>query len=318
MSRTVRVGVVGVGHHGRHHARVYGSADGAELVGVVDIDEARAKEIASEYGAVAYPDVDELLNAGVEAVSIATSTTAHCATAIPLLEAGIDVLVEKPLAASVKEARKVVDAANRHNRILQAGHIERFNGAVLALFESIKDPRFIECHRLSPYPSRGDDVSVVMDLMIHDLDIVLALDGTEAVSVDAIGVPVFSKHEDIANARIRFASGCVANVTCSRISVDRMRKIRIFERDTYVSTDYSEQEVLVYRKKEGELPPGKAPMDMITIEPLEVTREEPLRLELASFLDCVRDRKRPECSGEDGLAAMEVAEKVIASVRKNV
>jgi predicted dehydrogenase len=232
-----------------------------------------------------------------------------------LLEAGVDVLVEKPIAATVEEAREMVDAATGAGRVLQVGHIERFNGAVLALMGFVRSPLFIECHRLSPYPNRGDDVSVVHDLMIHDLDLVLALVGTRVVQVDAVGVPVFSQYEDIANARIRFESGCVANLTCSRISVERMRKIRVFERDAYLSTDYSEQEVLVYRKKPGRVEPGRSPMELVTVESLPVERDEPLKRELQSFVDCVRNGRRPVVSGEDGLAALELAQRVVDTIR---
>jgi len=259
--------------------------------------------------------VAHLIAAGVEAASVAVPTTFHRDITIELLEAGVDVLVEKPIAGAVAEAKEMVAAAQANGRLLQVGHIERFNGAVIALFEALKRPRFIECHRLSPYPNRGHDVSVVLDLMIHDLEIALGLDGTAVASVDAVGVPVFSEYEDIANARIRFASGCVANLTSSRVSMDRMRKIRVFEENAYVSTDYSEQRVLVYRKKPGDLAVGMTPMDLISVDPLEVKREEPLKLELASFVECVRKRERPIVAGEDALAALELAERIMDCIR---
>jgi len=313
----VRVGVVGVGHLGYHHARNYAAMDHAILVGVVDADESRAANVASDFHAQPFGTVAELVRAGVDAVSVATPTTTHHVITLELLEAGVDVLVEKPIADSAERGAEMVDVAARRNRILQVGHIERFNGAVQALFQAVRAPKFIECHRLSPYPSRGDDVSVVLDLMIHDLEIVLALDGTEAVSVDAVGVPVFSPFEDIANARIRFASGCVANLTCSRVSLEGMRKIRIFEANAYVSTDYSEQQVLVYRKKPGPLPAGASPMEAIAVEALPVQREEPLKRELAAFVACVQSRERPVVSGEDGLAALRLAQQVIQSIREH-
>ena len=194
-------------------------------------------------------------------------------------------------------------------------HIERFNGAVVALFDAVRAPKFIECHRLSPYPMRGQDVSVVLDLMIHDLEIVLSLVKSPVVSIDAVGVPVFSAEEDIANARLRFENGCVANLTSSRVSMERMRKIRIFEPNAYVSTNFSDQEVLIYRKRN--LPDGQeaTPMDRIEIEQLTVSREEPLKMELAAFVSCVRNRTRPLVSGEDALEALKLAWRALESIR---
>ena len=311
----IKAGVVGVGHLGYHHARNYASLEGVELAGVVDIDPAHAEKAGADFRARVCGSVRELVDQGVEVVSVAVPTTQHHAVVMDLLEAGVDVLVEKPIAATVAEARSMVEKACRGSRVLQVGHIERFNGAVLALAKVVRSPRFIECHRLSPYPSRGDDVSVVHDLMIHDLDLALALVGSPVVQVDAVGVPVFSKYEDIANARIRFESGCVANLTCSRISMERMRKIRVFEQDAYLSTDYSEQEVLVYRKKPGRVEPGHSPMELVTVESLPVERDEPLKRELQSFVDCVRNGRRPVVSGEDGLAALELAQRVINAIR---
>ncbi len=313
--RTVRTGVVGVGHLGYHHARLYSSMQGVDLVGVVDLNDEVARAVASEFETNAFPDIAALIEAGAEAVSVAAPTSAHHDAALELLQSGADVLIEKPIASTVAQGRTLVDAARGANRLLQVGHVERFNGAVIALSENLGQPLFIECHRLSPYPGRGHDVSVVLDLMIHDLDVILALTGSEVVSVDAVGVPVFSEEEDIANVRLRFASGCVANVTSSRISVERMRKIRVFEANAYVSTDYSEQEILVYRKKPGPIPEDTSPMEWITIEPLEVSREEPLRLELRAFLDAVRTRERPIVSGEEGLQALELAFEIIETIR---
>lgn len=313
--RCIPVGVVGVGHLGYHHARLYAALEGCELAGVVDPDPERRARAGADFGAPAFATLEELIAKGVEAVSIATPTTTHAAVATRLLDAGAHVLVEKPIAPTLAEAEAMVALARDRGRILQVGHIERFNGAVLAVMEAIARPRFIECHRLSPFPMRGTDVSVVLDLMIHDLDIVLALTRSEIVSVDAVGVPVFSPSEDIANVRLRFADGCVANVTSSRVSVDRMRKIRIFADNAYISTDYSAQEVIAYRRAPGAIPPGANPMEHLQIEPLPVRKEEPLRLELASFVDCVRDGRPPVVSGEDGVRALRLAEAIMENLR---
>jgi len=314
----VRAGVIGVGHLGYHHARNYAALPGVELVCIVDPDPDHAAKGAEDFGVPVCSSIQELLDLGVEAVSVSAPTRAHGDLTLELLSAGVDVLVEKPIAATVAEGKAMVAKAAETGRILQVGHIERFNGAVMALSRAVREPRFIECHRLSPYPSRGDDVSVVLDLMIHDLDIVLSFTGCDVVSVDAVGVSVFSHYEDIANARLRFGSGCVVNLTSSRVSPDRMRKIRVFEPDAYFSTNYTEQEVLVYRKKPGPVPAGVSPMDMVTIESLPVERDEPLKRELASFIECVRERKRPVVSGQDGLAALELAERIVDEIREHV
>jgi len=314
---SIRAGVVGVGHLGYHHARIYAALEGVELAGVVDIDEQKRLRAAEDFTVPAFSELAGLLELGVDAVSVAAPTEAHHEVVIALLQAGVHVLVEKPIARTVFEAETMVAVAKAHGCLLQVGHIERFNGAVMALTEAIQAPRFIECHRLSPFPMRGTDVSVVLDLMIHDLDIVLTLDRSEVVGVDAVGVPVFAEHEDIANVRLRFASGCVANLTSSRISLEKLRKIRIFEANAYVSTDYSAQEVLVYRKKPGVVPPDLNPMQWISIEPLAVQHDEPLKLELRAFTDCVREGRPPLVSGEDGLRALRLAEAIVANIREH-
>lgn len=313
----VRAAVVGVGHLGYHHARHYAAMEGAELIGIVDLNPAHAAKAEADFGTRAFGSVRELIAAGVEAVSVAVPTTHHADVTCELLDAGVDVLVEKPIAADVDEARRMVELARAKSRILQVGHIERFNGAVIALSEAIKQPRFIECHRLSPYPNRGADVSVILDLMIHDIEIVLGLAGSPVVSLDAVGVSVFSEQEDIANARLRFASGCVANLTASRVAAERMRKIRVFAGDAYLSTDYAAQEVMVYRRKPGSVPTGVSPMDHIAVEPLPVVRDEPLKLEIQSFIDCVRQRRRPVVAGEDALAALELAQQIADFIREH-
>ena len=314
---SLNLGVIGAGHLGYHHTRLYHSMNDITLAGVADPNlEARARIQKDFEGIPVYESAEELLESGVDAVSIVAPTSEHFALARLALNLGIHVLVEKPMAATVAEAEAMVEAAQQAKCILQVGHIERFNGAVMALFEAGMTPRFIECHRLSPFPGRGTDVSVVLDLMIHDLDIVLRLAGSEVTSVDAVGVPVFSVEEDIANVRLRFASGCVANLTSSRISVERMRKIRIFDPNAYVSTDYSAQEVLVYSKKGGALPFGANPMEHIVITPLPVRKEEPLKLELESFVSCIRMGTAPLVSGEDGLRALKLAWRIIDAIRE--
>lgn len=314
--RQLRAGVVGAGHLGYHHARIYHALEGVTLAGVVDTDPEKRARIATDFGVPVFESLQELLAAGVDAVSVVTPTVAHHDVTLPLLDAGVHVLVEKPIATNLSEAHAMAAKARATGRILQVGHIERFNGAVMALFGAIKAPRFIECHRLSPYPMRSSDISVVHDLMIHDLDILLALDRSPVVSLDAVGVPVFSAQEDIANVRIRFESGCVANLTASRVSLEKMRKIRIFEANAYVSTDYSAQEVVVYRKKPGALDRSN-PMEHIEIEPLEVQKEEPLKAELAHFVDCVRQGTAPAVSAEDGIRALELAEQITAFIRSH-
>jgi predicted dehydrogenase len=313
---TLRVGVVGVGHLGYHHARHYAASEAARLVGVADPDEARGREVAEAFGTRWYLTAEALAGEGLDACSIVAPTTRHADLAGQLLAAGIDCLVEKPIASTVAEGEAMVAAAERHGRILQVGHIERFNGAVVAMMRAAARPRFIECHRLSPYPNRGQDVSVVHDLMIHDIEIIQALAGSDVTSVDAVGLPVFSPTEDIANARIRTASGCVCNLTVSRVSVERMRKIRVFTDDAYMSTDYTEQEVLLFRKKPGDLAPGQNPMELIAMEALPVHKEEPLKLEIAAFLECVRTREAPTVGGRQGLAALAIAERVMDAIRR--
>lgn len=313
----IRVGVVGVGHLGYHHARIYKELEQAELVAVADVSEEARNKAAADFGVTAVDSVEALLDLGVSAISVATPTETHCDIVLTALCQGVHVLVEKPLASTIDEGEAMVKEAAERKLLLQVGHVERFNGAVLALFEAGLAPKFIECHRLSPFPGRGSDVSVVLDLMIHDLDIVMKLADSPVKSIDAVGVPVFSEQEDIANVRLRFESGCVANLTSSRVSLERMRKIRIFDPNAYVSTDYSAQEVLVYSKKPGALPPDANPMESISIRPLPVKKEEPLKLELASFLDDLRANAPVAVSGEDGLQALKLSWQILDAIRNN-
>lgn len=311
----IRVGVIGAGHLGYHHARIYKSLPGVKLVGVADSRLERRNLAAADFQVDVFESAEALLSKGLDAVSVVTPTITHEEVTLQCLRAGVHVLVEKPIAPNVESAERMTAAAEEHQRLLQVGHIERFNGAVMALEKALRRPRFIECHRLSPFPGRGVDVSVVLDLMIHDLDVVLAITKSEVVSIDAVGVPVFSESEDIANVRLRFASGCVANLTSSRVSLEKMRKIRIFEDNAYVSTDYSAQEVLVYRKKPGAIPAGSNPMEHISIDPLDVCKDEPLKLELAAFIECVQENRRPLISGEEALRALRLARQIEDNIK---
>jgi len=311
--RPIKVAVIGVGHVGEHHARLYRELSGARLVAVCDTDSARAAAVAAQQGTEAATDFRTLLGK-VEAVSVAVPTVHHHAVARAFLEAGADVLVEKPIAESLEEAETLVAIARRAGRILQVGHVERFNGGVRALHALVREPGFIECHRLGPFAGRGTDVDVVRDLMIHDIDIILSLVRSPVIQVQAVGVPVISDQVDIANARLQFASGCIANVTASRVSVERLRKIRIFQRETYLALDYAAQEISCYRRL---LPLQGAPageLPRIVREEVAVDKAEPLRLELESFLTAVRTRSRPVVSGEEALEALRVAAQILAKI----
>ena len=311
----MRVGVIGTGHLGREHARVYAALPGVELVGVHDIDPHAAAAAAARAGCPVLSR-QALLDAAA-AVSVCVPTPAHAEVTTACLEAGLHVLVEKPIADDIESARALVALAAERGRVLQVGHVERFNPAMVAAARHLRAPRFVESHRLSRFGRRGADVAVVLDLMIHDLDLVLALVGDEVTSIDAAGVAVLSGSTDIASARLRFANGCVANLTASRISLERMRKIRFFQSDSYLSVDLLEGKVAMFRKRAGfraeefreALERGEDPDPLAAIEPVDVPveREEPLRLELGAFVDCVRRGGRPHPSGEDGLRALEVA-----------
>jgi len=302
---TVRVGVVGVGALGQHHARVYADLPGATLAGLYDVDPSRAAEVAARHGVPAFARLRELADAA-DAISVAVPTVDHHRVARTLLEAGKDVLVEKPMTAGLKEAEDLIGLASEKGAILQVGHIERFNPAVDALRKAALQPRFIEVHRLSPFSPRSLDVDVVLDLMIHDLDIVLCLDGSGAVQVDAVGVPVLTSKVDIANVRLRFASGLIANLTASRVSAEKVRKFRVFSPKTYISVDFAARSAQVYRLIQGHAGPE------ITAERTAAPDEEPLRRQLAAFVAAVRDRTVPAVTGDDGLRALTLAHTVLA------
>ena len=300
----IRVAVVGVGHLGRHHARLLSSMPGVRLAAVVDRVHERAVAAAAPAGAVALTDARDLTG-HLDAVTIAVPTVDHLAVARPFLERGIHVLVEKPMTASLEEADELVALAKASGATLAIGHTERFNPAVVAAMQVLDRPRFIEVHRMSGFPERSLDIDVVFDVMIHDLDIIAAVDATEVVSVDAIGVPVLTPRVDIANARVKFASGCVANITASRISRDKVRKVRFFQQDMYVSVDYADQELDVWRLKPR---PGERPA--IEGGPVSVEKDEPLRRELADFVEAIRDRRPPLVTGDQGRRALALAARV--------
>lgn len=302
---SINVGVVGVGYLGKEHARIYSQLPGCRLVGVVDNVPKVAETIAKKTGCRAFASAAELLP-HVDAVSVVVPTTWHCDVAKFFLQAGKDVFIEKPITETTAQAEELVRLAQEKQLLLQVGHIERFNPVLSYLDRNLKEPIFIEAHRLSPYPGRGTDVSVILDLMIHDLDVILNLVRAPLVSFDAVGVAVLSRSEDIANARLKFSNGCVANITTSRISPEKMRKIRIFSTDSYISLDYQNQAGEVYWKENGSIKRDKIP----------VTKDEPLKLELASFLDSVRRRSEPKVSGEQGKRALDVAVGIIAQIRQ--
>lgn len=301
---SLRVAVIGVGALGRHHARILAALPEADLAGVVDINEARAREVGGLVNAPAVTNASEMIGR-VDAATIAVPTESHLSVALPFLQRGISVLVEKPLARDPREAQQMIDAATASGAVLAVGHTERFNPAVAAVRPLLDHPRFIEVHRLGAFPDRSLDIDVVFDLMIHDLDIILALVGPGVESIEAVGVPVLTPRYDIANARLRFAGGCIANVTASRISKERVRKIRFFQPDAYISIDYAAQEVEGWRlvRKDGSRP-------AIEGGPLPVQRDEPLRREIADFVRAVRTKSVPLVDGEAGLRALELATRI--------
>jgi len=303
---TVRVGVIGVGALGRHHARVWAQVPGARLVGVFDADAGRAAEVAGRHGCRAYGEEEALL-ADVDAVSVAVPTIDHHAVARRALERRRDVLLEKPMTVTLEEADDLMAVAAARGAVLQVGHIERFNPATEALLSAGKGARFVEVHRLGSFSPRSLDVDVVLDLMIHDLDIVLALDGSEPVQIEAVGVPVLTPRVDIANARLRFASGLIANLTASRVSVEKTRKFRVFAPRTYVSADFTAREARVYRLETDE-----AGRPRIASTRQGDPDKEPLRQQIEAFSRAVRDRSRPVVPGEDGRRALALARAIVS------
>ena len=301
--KKLRVGVIGVGHLGQHHARIYSQMPEVDLVGVADTSEARGKEIGEKYHTRYFLDYARLIPM-VDALSIAVPTQNHYEVTHFCLQNHVDVLLEKPISATVDEAEELIREAKKNKTILQIGHLERYNRAFLKVKGLIDNPRFIENHRIGPFASRGTDVNVILDLMIHDIDIILSLTASPLSEIRAVGIPVLSKEIDIVNARLEFKSGCIANMTASRVSLEKMRKVRIFQPNTYISLDYQNQEVTVARKV---LENGAT---RIVVDHPVIEKEEPLKLELSDFVSNCLNRTSPEISGIEGKEALRVAEEI--------
>ena len=313
--RPVRVGVIGTGALGYHHARLLRRLAGAELVGIYDIDPARAAHVAAELDTKAFATLDELLER-IEAASVVVPTPAHTAVGVEVLKRGIAALIEKPLADTVSGAEQLVRRSTAAGVVLQVGHVERFNRAVRAAGPYLDEPRFLQIERLAPFQPRGTDVAVTLDLMIHDLDLVLELVGAEVTEVRATGVPVLTPHVDIANARVEFANGAVANITASRVSRERTRRLRIFQPTGYFSLDLAQGGGHFYRLKPGWQDMGaKRLEDIVEHVKLEAPEAEPLRLELESFLRAVRGESEVVVSGAAGLQALQLATRVAEAVQ---
>ena len=292
----IRLGVIGLGHIGKNHARILSELDGIDFAAVFDADAERAREIAAACKTHAAESLEDFVGR-VDAVTVATPTPTHFSIGRQLLEAGKHLLIEKPVTETTADAQALAQLAQARGLVLQVGHVERFNPALSALEQLLNRPRFIEAHRLSPYPNRSTEIGVVLDLMIHDLEIILHLVRSPVKHIDAVGVPVLSRGEDIANARIRFENGCVANVTASRISPEKMRKFRVFQEDAYLSLDYQAQSGEIYRKSGWQ----------IVRESVAVERGEPLARELQAFVECARAGSQPKVSGFEAAAALDLA-----------
>ncbi len=331
MSTPIRVGVVGTGRMGRHHVRIYHELPESELVGIVDAAPDKAAGLATEYKTQPFDSVEALIGK-VQAVSVAVPTTAHMAVAAPLIEAGIAVLIEKPLAPDSATARALLDLARKHNTLLQVGHTERFNPVVRAVQKMEVRPRFVETHRISPFTFRSADISVVMDMMIHDIDIVLHLVRSRPARVEAVGVSVLARCEDIANARVIFEDGCVANLTASRLALKTERKLRVFSDQAYLSLDYQKKSGIAIKKDANldllKLAREKDAKDLsqlagvdwgslVKVEPLVIDDVEPLRAELQSFLHSLRTGEPPAVSAADGVAAVELAEQIESACKQH-
>lgn len=305
MSRKrIRAAVIGVGYLGRIHAEKYAMIEEAELVGVVDRDYGRAKEVASHARTKAFPSYEELFGL-VDAVSIVTPTGSHCKIGLDFLSSGVDVLVEKPIAMDTEEADRLIHEAKKHGRILQVGHLERFNAAYVAASERVLKPLYMEAHRLSPFPNRSTDVDVVLDVMIHDIDIILSLVKSEVASIEATGANVVTGKADIANARLKFKNGCVANITASRASRGRTRKLEVVQKGASMTVDFLNQHLFVSRPEGGE-----GPFKTLVDEEIRLEKRDSLLEELRSFLECSAKKKKPPVTGADGRDALRVAQMI--------
>ena len=313
MSEKLKTAVIGVGHFGQRHAEKYAAIEAADFIAVADSDGARSREIAGKHGVEALSDYRDLIGR-VDAVSICAPTSLHREIAGTCLEGGLHVLIEKPIAETVEQAAQLIEIAERQGRIIQVGHLERFSPAYFAMAENIGKPLFIEASRISPFNPRVTDVSVVLDLMIHDIDLIAALVGEPITAIDAVGAPVVSQYEDIVNSRVSFANGCVANLTASRISLKTERVMRIFQPDRYIKADLAARTVLVQRKGDGEMFPG---IPNIEEETLEFGEADSLLREIESFVDTVQSGGQPVVDGAAGLAAVETAQKITDSLRSH-
>lgn len=303
----LKVAVVGVGHLGQHHARIYKElSDRVDLIAVADVDEKKGRGIAKKNKTAWISDYKQLLEMNLDLVSIAVPTILHHEVSKEFLQRSVNLLIEKPICSTIEQADELIKLADENDVCIQVGHVERFNPAIIKLAQMIKDPKFIEVHRLAPYNPRGTDVSVVLDLMIHDLDIVMFLVNRPLERIDAVGVEVLTSTDDIANVRLTFEGAGVANITSSRISLNEMRKIRIFQPDTYISLDYKKQEGVIYRKQG----------DKINHETLDLAKGEPLKLEIISFIDAVKNKKVPEVSAKDARDALAVALEITDQIKE--
>ena len=304
MTEKLRAAVIGVGHLGKEHARIYAECEGVDLVAVVDMNLESARQVGELYGAKPFEDVSRL-DERLDVASVVVPTDAHFEVSGFLLKKGVHLLIEKPMTETVDEANELLRIGRENGAMIQVGHIERFNPAFLALREILTEPRFIEVHRLARYKPRGTEVGVVLDLMIHDIDVILSLVRSPVRDVRGVGVAILSRHEDIANARIEFENGCIANLTASKVSDKKMRKIRIFQRDAYISLDYGKQQGLMYRKVSGRIIREKVPVE----------QAEALKLEIDSFIQCVRSEAHPVVPGEHGRNALSIAMEIAAQIR---
>lgn len=331
MSDPIPVAVVGTGHMGRHHVRIYHELAETRLVGIVDRDLGKARELADKFKTDAFESIEPLLGK-VKAVSVAVPTVAHLEVAKPFIESGVAVLIEKPLAPDSRTGRLLHKLAREKNVLLQVGHTERFNPVVRALHQMGVAPKFIETHRISPFTFRSADIGVVMDMMIHDIDVVLSLVRARPSRVEAVGVRVLARHEDVANAWVTFDNGCVANLTASRLALKTERKIRVFSEQAYLSLDYQKKTGIAVKKdanldllklarehdaKDLSQLAGIDYSTLVNVEPLQVDDVEPLRAELQSFIGALQSGRPPEVSAEDGVAAVELAEQIVAALKEH-